>query len=117
MADDDLRTRRKAIEFTKKLCKDVPSLRPAVAVAPQCLSCLADNLRHTDELIQCSSVGLLRELVDDQKTLASLKADQKLTQSFTEALKHMRGLSGEDRDAVLEEIAMADEIADHLGIE
>lgn len=116
MADEDPRTRRKAIEFTKKLCKDVPSLRPAVAVAPQCLSCLAANLQHTDQLIQCSSVGLLRELVDDQQALATLQVDQELMRAFTGVRAQMRGLPDEDKDAVLEEIAMADEIAEHLGV-
>lgn len=117
MADDDLRTRRKALEFTKKLCSDVPSLRPAAIAAPNFLSCVAENLQHEDQLIQCSSIGLLRELVDDQQALASLDEDENFKRVFEQVRTQMKALNGEDREAVLEEIEMADEIADHLGID
>eukprot|EP00892_Ulva_mutabilis_P002100 jgi/Ulvmu1/11891/UM081_0049.1 len=116
MADEDLRTRRKAIEFARRLCSDVPSLRPALAVVPNCLSRLASNLVHNDEMIRCSSIGLLRELVDDQQTLGALKADEKVVLAFSTSWKLMQTLTGEEKDAVLEEIAMAGEIADHLGL-
>ena len=94
----------------------MPSLRPALAVVPNSLSCLAQNLQHADALIQCSSIGLLRELVDDQQTLGTLKSDHNLVKALSSTRAGMHNLTGEDRDAVLEEIVMADEIADHLGV-
>lgn len=114
--DQDLRTKRKALEFTKKLCKDVPNLRPALAITLQESPWLTRSLQHTDQLIQCSAVGLLRELVDDQQTLATLQADAELIRAFTGVRDQMCGLPEVDKSAVLEEIAMADEIAEHLGI-
>jgi hypothetical protein len=114
-ASEDLRSRRKALELARSVCREAPQARLTVASTPGLLSNLASSLQHQDLLMVGSSLGLLHELVDDQQALAVVKSDAQLCSAVQQTQDRLQRTTGEDRDAVLEELEMLTVITDHLG--
>jgi hypothetical protein len=113
-ADDDIRSRRKGLEMVKTVCREAPQAKLVISNSPGFLDNLTTSINHEDPLVMSSALGVLHELVDDQQALAVVRTKQGLVDSFVQQHGKLLKLTGEDREAALEEIEMSKIVAEYL---
>ena len=113
-SEDDSRSRRKAIEMAKTVSREAPQAKLTIAQSPGFLDSLAASVEHSDPLVAGSALGLLYELVDDQQALAVVRGTPALVDAFARAHSKLLKTTGDDRDAVLEELEMSKVVAEYL---
>lgn len=112
--EDDSRSRRKAIEMAKTICREAPQAKLTIANSPGFLDSLAASVDHSDSLVLSSALGVLHELVDDQQAVAVLRGHSAVVGAVGKAHSKLLQTTGDDREAVLEELEMSTVVAEYL---
>lgn len=113
-SDEEVRTRRKAIEMARTVCREAPQAKLTITSSAGFLDSLASSVSHEDTSVLSSALGLLHELVDDQQALAILVDNRSLVDAFMNSHSKLMKLTGEDKEAMLEELEMAKTVAEYL---
>lgn len=113
-SEDDIRSRRKALEMAKTVSREAPQAKLTIARTPGFLDSLASSLDHNDSLVLGSALGVLHELVDDQQAVALVRENQAVVDSFVRVHSKILKTTGEDREAVLEELEMSKVVAEYI---
>ena len=110
----DSRSRRKALEMARTVSREAPQSKLTIAKTPGFLDSLVTSVDHRDSLVVGSALGLLHELVDDQQALAVVWGAPELVDAFSRVHSKLLEMTGDDREAVLEEVEMAKVVAEYI---
>jgi hypothetical protein len=105
------------VELCKNICLEAPQLKVPIVSAKGFLPALTGCVASGDGFLVMSSIGLLHELIDDQAVATILSSDAALKSAFEETRRELQTREGEDREAVEEELEMADVVAEVLGLD